>query len=109
MTSFYFNDIADVQNYLDGVVGISTTDDIMQVINKETEPIRHEFVRNKAIIEHYDFVIEENGNLRDALDKSKDTFIELKRLLNMPGRTPRKELKQLITLAVELIDDALED
>ena len=106
---YYFNDLADVQNYLDTLVGISTTDDIMNVLYKQEEQKQREIARNKSIIEHYDFIIEENGNMLDVLEKTKDALNHIKRGLNAPGRTPKKELTSLINITLEDINDFIAD
>ena len=106
---YYFNDLADVQNYLDTLVGISTTDDIMNVFYKQEEQKQREMAKNKSIIEHYDFIIEENGNMLDVLEKTKDALNNIKCGLNAPGRTPKKELTSLINITLEDINDFIAD
>lgn len=106
---YYFNDLADVQNYLDTLVGISTTDDIMNVFYKQEKQKQQELSKSKAIIERYDFIVEENGNYLTALEKNEATFKYLKRILNSSGRTPKKELIRLIEMALEDINTVIED
>lgn len=106
---YQFNDVADVRNYLDSLVGVSTTDEIMDVFYKQEkqkeEQQQREIAKNKSIIEHYDYVVEENGDMLDVLEKTRDTLSHIRGVLNTTGLTQKQEVDSLINITIDDIND----
>ena len=105
----HFNDLADVQNFLDTLVGTSVTDDIMQAINKGNELNRERISSNKYLSANCEFMLKECSILTYYIKQNKETFEHIRRMLNRPGRIPRKELTGMIDRSIKGIDEALKN
>lgn len=105
----HFNDLADVQNFLDTLVGTSVTDDIMKAINKGNELSRERISGNNHLSVNIEFMIKECSILTYYIKQHKETFEHIRRLLNRPGRIPRKEVTAMIDRSLQGIEDALKN
>lgn len=105
----YFRDLADVQKFLDTLVGTSVTDDIMTAINKGNELNRERISNNRYLSANYELMLKECSILTYYVKQHKETFEYIRRMLKRPCRVPRKELTALIDKSLKDIDEALKN